>query len=144
VARDGGLPAGGTAAGQPPDYAQALAQFDIEGNANQSDPEADGILNYWTDLPDGGFIADPDTTYWIEIQPIFTFPPQWAWEATVGGQGSDAVHGFDFLDIQFWTNPDPTNDVAFQLTGTPLIPGPGALALLAVAAGLSGFRRRRR
>jgi hypothetical protein len=140
----GGVPAGGTDVGNAPDYDQALAQFMIDGNAGQVDSDADGILEYSTPLPGDGFIADPNTTYWLEIQPVFAYPPQWAWQATLGGRGHQAVGGFDLLGIQYWTNPAGTVDVAFQLGGIPVIPGPGPAALFAVAAGLVFPRRRRR
>ncbi|MHC4127555.1 MAG: hypothetical protein ACYTE6_10410 [Planctomycetota bacterium] len=139
----GGVPAGGTDVGNGPDYGQALAQFMIDGNAGQVDSDADGILEYFTPLPGDGFIADPNVTYWLEIQPVFNWPPQWAWQATLGFQGNEAVTGFDLLDIKYWTNPTGTPDVAFKLGGLP-IPGPGPAALLAVAAGLGVPRRRRR
>ena len=144
----GGIPDGG---GQPDgslNYGLALANYNIVGDANQTlDPGGNGIsqFNYSVDLPEP-FVAAPFTSYWIEIQPVFNFPPQWAFQRTFSQvNGAPAQQGFFGLGIPFWVEvgggKDPM-DLSFSLTGTP-IPAPGALALLGVA-GLAGMRRRRR
>ncbi len=145
----GGVPAGGQAPGLPPDYGQALAIYNFAGDANQTlDPGGDGEaqFNYWVDLP-VAFNAAANTSYWVEVQPVFEFPPQWAFQRTIGPQaiGAPAVQGFDLLNLAFWSPAGGgvgLTDLTFSLTGTP-IPAPGALALLGVA-GLAGMRRRRR
>ena len=144
----GGIPDGG---GQPDgslNYGVALANYNIVGNANETlDPGGDGInqFNYSVDLP-VPFVAAPNTSYWVEVQPVFDFPPQWAFQRTFSQDfGAPAQQGFFGLGIPFWVEVggggDPM-DLSFSPTGTP-VPAPGALALLGVA-GLAGMRRRRR
>lgn len=149
----GGVPAGGNGVGLPPIYGDALAIYNIAGNANETlAPGGDGVnqFDYWVDLP-VAFNAAANTTYWVEIQPVFPFPPQWAFQRTFGQvNGARAVQGFDALALAFWSpagfdaDPDLDDpmDLTFSLTGEP-VPAPGALALLGVA-GLAGMRRRRR
>lgn len=140
----GGMPDGGQAPGLPPDYSLALAIYNIPGNANQTlAPGGDGVNNfdYWVDLPTP-FNAQANTSYWIEIQAVMIFQPQWAFQQTANQQGGVTHQGFDVLNLAFWTPAAGQSDSAFSLTGTP-IPAPGALALLGVA-GLAGMRRRRR
>ncbi len=138
----GGMPAGGQAAGLPPLYGMALAIYNIPGNAGEAvdpgNPDGNHYL-YGVDLP-VAFNAAAGTPYWIEIQPVMTFAPQWATQATTGITGAPSHQGFDLLGLAFWTPVEA--DLSFQLTGTP-VPAPGALALLGVA-GLAGMRRRRR
>ena len=140
----GGMPGGGQAPGLPPDYTQALAIYNIAGNANQTlAPGGDGVNNfdYWVDLP-VAFNAAANTSYWIEIQPVTIFPPQWALQQTANQTGGVTHQGFDILNLAFWTPANSQADSSFQLSGVP-VPAPGALALLGVA-GLAGMRRRRR
>ena len=134
-----GVPAGGTPVGNPPDYNQALAFYDIAGNANQMD-NGDGTNSYWVDLP-VPFETTAGTTYWLEVQAVFPFAPQWAFQHTFGEQGNHAVQGFDFLDLAFWSPVAGPGDMAFQLTGT-LVPEPATLMLLGCGT-LVLIRRRR-
>lgn len=147
----GGMPAGGQALPNGPDYSQALAIYNIAGDANQTiDPAGDGVLqfSYWVDLP-VPFVAAANTAYWVEVQPVFSFPPQWAFQRTAAQvNGAPAAQGFAIRGIPgvpYWSpaggGADPM-DLSFSLTGTP-VPAPGVLALLGVA-GLAGMRRHRR
>jgi hypothetical protein len=136
-----GVPAGGTPAG-PPNYAQALAIYNIAGTCNETaDVSNPGIFTYFTDLP-VPFVAQGGLRYWLEVQPVFDFPPQWAWLVTNGRQGMQAVQGFDYLQMPFWSQTSATEaDLCFVLTGTG-VPTPGALAMfIPLAGGLLVARR---
>lgn len=112
---DGGMPAGGTPSG-PPDLDQALAVFNIPGSANETETIDGNHYDYDANLP-ASFIADPDTTYWLEIQAVMRFSPQWGWQVTVNTQGLHPFQGFDALNIDFWTPVGDPGDLAFQLLG---------------------------
>jgi MYXO-CTERM domain-containing protein len=140
----GGVPAGGTPVGNPPDESQAIAVYEVAGNGSQVPDLFGGPNNfeYDLDLPTPLELAK-DTPYWIQIQPTLTFPPQWAWQATTGVSGSPAVQGFDILNLPFWTPAGAgSTDLAFNLRGFKT-PAPGSVALLGLA-GIFGSRRRRR
>lgn len=130
--------AGGTPPGGPEDPSGFGTLFNVSAT---STPVGDDF-EYTADLG-AGFAADPGTTYWIAIQAVFAFPPQWGWSASNTMQGSETYFGFPLLGIPYWTPGAAVfgtpRDAAFQLYG---IPAPGALALLGVA-GLAGRRRRR-
>lgn len=116
----GGIPAGSQEAGLPPDYSQALAIFTIPGNANEvpNDGGFPYFFDYSVDLPEP-FIADPNVTFWLEIQPTMNFSPQWGWQVTSGRQGFEPQRGFDFFDVAFWTPINDPGDLAFVLIGEP-------------------------
>ena len=95
-------------------------------------------FEYHVDLP-YAFAAAANTHYWMAIQAVVDFPPQWGWLTTDHPiQLSPAVQGFPLLGTPYWTTYEPFTDMAFYLTD---IPSPGALALLGLA-GLIGRRRR--
>ena len=128
----GGMPTGG-----PEDPTGTGTVFNV---AATSTPEG-ADFKYEADLG-AGFSADAGSTYWVAIQAVMTFPPQWGISASNSIQGSELMFGFPLLGTPYWT---PGTTVfgtprvsAFQLYG---VPAPGALALLGLA-GLAGRRRR--
>jgi hypothetical protein len=83
------------------------------------------------------FMAQAGVQYWIGIQAVVNFPPQWGWTSTFdGNHGATTVQGFPLLGIPYWTT--LTEDMSFQLTGIP-VPAPTSMALL----GLGALIRRR-
>lgn len=113
-----GFPAGG--GGYTPDMSQALAVYDIPGSADETPRPGGSLLSfdYSTDLPEP-FQALPGVRYWIEIQPVMPFPPQWGWQVTQSRQGSGPVAYFDLLGLAAWTPINDPGDLAFQLMGAP-------------------------
>lgn len=100
-----------------------------------ADPNYANGFFYDIDL-DVPFMAQGGTTYWLAIQAVVDFPPQWGWTSTFDGlYGSPAVQGFPLLGMPYWTA--LTEDMSFQLTG--VIPAPASIALL----GLGALIRRR-
>lgn len=135
--------AGGTPTGGPGDPSgTALASYNTGvGGAGQVASGTAGFFDYNYNLTTP-FVAAAGVHYWIAIQSINTFPPQWGWGTSTGpAQLNNAKQGFPLLGINYWTDVAPAHEMAFQLTGTPL-PAPGVLALLGMA-GMVGTRRRR-
>jgi hypothetical protein len=62
--------------------------------------------------------AEQDVPYWISIQALFCFPPQWGW-STGTGDGTDVWFGFPLLGYPYWTPGVSvfgfTSDMAFFL-----------------------------
>jgi hypothetical protein len=83
--------------------------------------EADYCTNF-----SGSFYSEPDVTYWLGIQAVFCFPPQWGWSTGVGN-GVDVWFGFPLLGYPYWTPGVSafgfTSDMAFlffsECIGTP-------------------------
>ena len=69
------------------------------------------------------FAAQAGTQYWLSIVPTLEFPPQWAWESGVGGDG---VSFQDFQGMRYQRPSDQT----FGLTSTP---EPSSVAAFAFA-----------
>ena len=94
------------------------------------------------------YLADPlltaaDTKYWISVQGIINFPPQYGWSGKTTIYGDDVEFRSEYFGFPDWVDGSTVfgteYDVVFWLTGT-IVPAPGALALL----GLAGLARRRR
>jgi hypothetical protein len=134
------IPAGGSEEGMPPDYTAALAIYSNVPATAIANPVGENNFDYSADLPIP-FSASDGTTYWLEVQAAQNWPPQWAWQLTLGTHGSFTYSGFaGLLDtIQFWS---PAGlDTAFQLYGDP-VPEPST-AILGLACGLLMMRRMR-
>lgn len=98
-----------------------------------------GIYAYSVDLPDA-WLPECDTRYWISIQSVNLFPPQWGWSgASDNQQLSTARYGFPLLGTAYWA--DREHDMAYQLTGV-CVPEPATMALFGLGA-LMVLRRRR-
>ena len=65
------------------------------------------------------FTANANVRYWIAIQAVFAFPPQFGWTNTSATQLHTAEQGFPLLGTAFWTTLSPAVDMAFYLTGEP-------------------------
>jgi hypothetical protein len=112
----GNAPTGG---GMPDPSPTALATYFFTGLTGQPlDPN--GFYEYDVTLS-SPFPAYAGVKYWIAIQAVFGFPPQWGWAQTGGIQLHDAMQGFPLLGYDFWTL-DNYVDVAFYLTGEPGCP----------------------
>ena len=122
----GGHPTG---AGLPDPSATALKHWTIPfANAHET-PYAPvpGYYKYdaWLSYDPFTFLAGH--RYWIAVQTVNTFPPQWGWASTGATQGT-ATQGFQLLGTPYWT---PQNtEVAFQID----MPEPAAALLFGVVA----------
>ncbi len=127
--------AGGVPTGGPTDpTGTALYHYVISGGDVDIVDHGDFTYDYSVALPDTAFAAE---TFWVAIQPVFGFPPQWGIEGAFDSQQGALMHqGFPLLGTDYWS--PLATDMAFQLYG---VPAPGALALLGLA-GLVGRRRR--
>ena len=115
---EAGDPAGG--GGAVPKLGEALSVYEIAGRANET-PNALGAPNtfdYFGQLPQP-FHALPGIRYWIQIQPVMAFPPQWGWHVTHGRRGAGPVEYFDLLGLPVWTSIPDGGDLAFQILGEP-------------------------
>jgi hypothetical protein len=62
------------------------------------------------------FQATAGVKYWLVVQPVFPYPPQWGWVNTDQVHLNLSVQGFPLLGYPFWTL-YPGVDMAFYLTG---------------------------
>lgn len=130
--------AGGDPTGGPLDpTGTALAVFTLSGANIQRGDNLDGTFSYSADL--GGSIdLAVGTKYWLAIQSINTFPPQWGWVGSNTQTGENYHQGFPLLGLNYWTD-QLNGDLDFRLHGVK-VPAPAVLALFGVA----GIARRRR
>lgn len=132
----GGMPTGGPGDPSP----TAFAQFFIPlGATNETPTAAPGLFTYDVELP-ASVVVQKETTYWIAIQQVNDFPPQWGWAQTGGITGFAPRQGFPILNVPYWANVLGA-DRTFYLTGSK-VPTPGALALLGLGGLVAGRRRR--
>jgi hypothetical protein len=104
-----------TGAGMADPAPTAIAAYFFPGVTGMPlDPN--GFYSYEVNL-DPPFFAEACKKYWIAIQAVFCFPPQWGWANTDGIQLAPATQGFPVLNLPFWTNIDPEVDMAYYLTG---------------------------
>jgi PKD repeat protein len=82
----------------------------------------DGNFEYNITLPEP-FNVTADTKYWIAIQAVFPWPPQWGW--WTNGNNPDQLHapvqGLPIMGVPYWTELTH-GDMAFYLTGHLNIP----------------------
>jgi hypothetical protein len=115
--KDDGSGSQPTGAGMPDPAPTAIAAYYFRGVTGLPlDPN--GFYSYGVDL-DPPFHAAGCEKYWIAIQAVFCFPPQWGWANTNGIKLASAVQGFPVLNMPFWTRVDPEVDMAWYLTGKP-------------------------
>ena len=62
------------------------------------------------------FQATAGVKYWLVVQPVFPYPPQWGWVNTDQVHLNLSVQGFPLLGYPFWTLYTGV-DMAFYLTG---------------------------
>jgi hypothetical protein len=106
----GNAPTGG---GMPDPSPTALATYFFPGVTGLPlDPNGNYQYNVTLSPPFG---ATGGVKYWIAIQSVFPFPPQWGWVNTDGIQLSSSVQGFPLLGTPFWSALG--YDMAFYLTG---------------------------
>jgi hypothetical protein len=112
----GNAPTGG---GMPDPSPTALATYFFPAVTGlPADPNGFNEYNVTLNPP---FPANANVKYWIAIQAVFAFPPQWGWAQSSIIQLHDAMQGFPLLGYEFWTM-DNYVDVAFYLTGEPGCP----------------------
>lgn len=142
----GNSPTGGP--GDPTFSALYVADF-ANAEVNETFTGIDGFgslhFSYSVDLPTA-FTADAGTKYWLAIQGVGVFPPQWGWATSTQQQHHEAVFGFPLLFTEYWTSTNEIDqivnqDMSFRLTG--IVPEP-ASGLLALLAGCLLTNRRRR
>lgn len=92
------------------------------------------------------FLATATTRYWLGVQAVLDFTPQWGWSVSTLQQGIESQFGFPLLGANYWV---PSGDVlgarvdqAYTLGGFE-IPEPTTLALLGLGALAIGRRGRR-
>ena len=110
--------AGGKPTGGPGDPSQtALAAYVIQwADVNETDL-GDGMYSYAVELPTP-FTVDLNTTYWVAIQSVNDFPPQWGISDSLDFFGSSFRQGFPALDLPYWDQTG-SGDLAFTLHGVP-------------------------
>lgn len=84
------------------------------------------------------FSASAGTQYWLSVYPDLGLPPQWGWAE---GSGGDGISYQDFIGSRF----SLSNDMAFDLTGTPLAtPEPATMAFAGSALAALVLLRRKK
>ena len=102
--------------------------------AGMDDPTSTALAVYFmpqvTGIPTGGiaeyeyevflpedFVANADTIYWIAIQWVGQYPPQWMWDTNGNNpeQLSPAMQGFPAVGYPYWLDTG-YGDMAFYLT----------------------------
>jgi hypothetical protein len=107
----GGMPAGNPDSG-PFLFSESTTDYhETFSGATEAD--------YCTNFADpAGFYKEPDVKYWLGIQAVFCFPPQWGW-STGSGNGVDVWFGFPLLGYPYWVPGVSvfgfTSDMAFLL-----------------------------
>jgi len=102
-----------------PDSALAVASFTVSaaGGMNPNAGVADAF-DFEAALPQSLELM-PGLRYWIQIQAIAEYPPQWGMHITNGRQGLGPVQYFDLLSMPAWMNVPDDGDLAFRLLGNP-------------------------
>lgn len=115
----GGSPASGIFS--TPNPQTAIAAFEIAGSAAEmpSASGAPGSFDYDAALPQPLELV-PGVRYWIQIQAVAEFPPQWGLHITQTRQGLAPVQYFDLLSMPAWTAVPDDGDLAFRVLGTAL------------------------
>lgn len=114
-----------------------FASYNIAIGSVTVNPTGVDSADYHVDLGPG-LSLNGGTNYWIAIQSVNVFPPQWGWASN--GVAGNAVQGFPLLGLPYWGLISPASDMVFSLEG--IVPAPGAVALLGMG-GLMAARRRR-
>lgn len=136
--------AGGLPTGTPGDPSgTALHSFTVSATALDTGAFVFGnsIFRYDVNLG-AGFLAAAGTTYWLSIQSVLSYPPQWGWASQASTGNSAALWGPVF-GINTWRSDVILGDTQFQLFGATGggVPLPGAAGLAAL--GLFGACGRR-
>ena len=101
-----------------PDVGQALASFTVTaGGGLTPNAGAPNAFDFEATLPQSLDLM-PGTRYWIQIQAIQPYPPQWGMHITNARQGLGPVQYFDLLVMPAWMNVPDNGDLAFQLLGS--------------------------
>jgi hypothetical protein len=66
---------------------------------------------------DPPFQVQAGVKYWIAIQSVLTYPPQWGWINTDEILLQESVQGFPSIGMPYWTRQTTSVDMAFNLTG---------------------------
>ncbi len=104
-----------TGAGMPNPETTAIASYFFPAITGYP---LDPLGNYeYEVILDPVFTAEAGEKYWITIQAVFVFPPQWGW--LTNGANPELLHtslqGFPLLGTDFWTD-HTYGDMAFYLT----------------------------
>ena len=123
----------------------ALASYTIQvGEIDMTplEPSPTEFFNFAASLP-APFVAKGGDHYWVSIQAYLANAGGYGWIMSETLQLNNLATETDGIWETFeFGEGDYVGDLAFKLYGTP-VPGPGALALLGVAALVKSRRRRR-
>ncbi len=109
---DDGTGSAPTNGGDPDDpVPSALAAYTFAHNCNETSA-GDGTFDYSVELPTP-FQPAVGVKYWIAIQSINFYPPQWGFRSSADQQLSVSTQGFPLLSKPYWIA--GTEDVAFRL-----------------------------
>ena len=108
----------GKPTGGPGDPSQtALATYVMAWAEVNETENGDGTYSYSASLQIP-FAVNYSSTYWVAIQSVNDFPPQWGISDSVDFYGSPFRQGFPELGISYWDQIG-TSDLAFRLIGVP-------------------------
>ena len=94
----------------------AIASWYIPYADSHEDTECGQTDDYdhWVELSPA-FTPTVGQTYWIAIQAVMQFQPQWGWMFSTVNPGCPVVGGFPLLGTPYWTQDDTGAGLAFEL-----------------------------
>ena len=117
---DGGQPTG---AGMPDPTSTSLYFYEIPIESVEVVSLGSDKYAYTATLPTSATFQ-ASTTYWIAVQSVNLFRPQWGFMKVIDRQLNNARRGFPTLGTPYWES-DLASDMAFRLTGYYDGPAPG-------------------
>ncbi len=100
----------------------AIVLYSITSDQVSLEQESDYSFTGYVELPED-FVTVEGVIYWIVMQAVFQYPPQWCVnEAIDSHQGYASQAGFPMLDFLYWTDSEDMwgspKDMCFRLWGT--------------------------